>query len=113
MTSAESSGPRRWAPFDAGVVNLKPGDGAVDAACNRFYETARTAGLDVLLDDSDVRAGQKFAAMELIGLPWRVAVGPRDAASGTVEIACRRTGEKRTVEVESAVAQIRGGNGAD
>ena len=104
--------PEAVAPFDVGIVNLKQGDRDVDAACERCYEAARGAGLDVLYDDTDVRAGQKFATMELIGLPWRIAVGPRDAASGRVELACRRTAEKQTVSLDAAIARLAGRHGA-
>ncbi len=103
--------PQPVTPFDAGLVNLKQGDPVVDAACESFYEAAQRAGIDLLYDDSDARAGQKFASMELIGLPWRVAIGPRDAASGVVEIACRRTGAKQSLCRDGAIVQLRGGNG--
>ena len=45
----------------------------------------KNAGVDVLYDDRDERAGAKFAEMDLIGLPWQVVIGPRGAANGEVE----------------------------
>jgi len=102
--------PGAVAPFDCGLVNLKQGDAAVDGACEAFLEAARNAGIDVLYDDTDVRPGQKFARMELIGLPWRVDVGPRDARTGEVELVCRRSGEKRTLAAAVAVAELSGRN---
>jgi prolyl-tRNA synthetase len=93
-------------PFDAGLVNLKQGDEATDAACEALYGDLAAAGLDVLYDDRDVRAGAKFATMELIGLPWRITVGPRGLKSGTVELTSRRTGETEDLTPQSAVARL-------
>ena len=104
--------PAPVAPFDAGLVNLKQGDPGVDAACETFREAAGRAGIDLLYDDTDLRAGPKFARMDLIGLPWRVAIGPRDAAAGQVELACRRSGARTSLGPEAAIARIRGANGA-
>ena len=55
------------------------------------------AGMDVLYDDTDQRAGGKFATADLIGLPWQVIVGPRGVAAGEVEMKNRRTGERETM----------------
>jgi prolyl-tRNA synthetase len=60
----------------------------------------------VLYDDLDARAGAKFAAMDLIGLPWQVIVGPKGAGAGEVEIKRRATGERRTVHLDAAVNQL-------
>ncbi len=65
---------------------MKSGDDACDAACERIYGALTKAGLDVLYDDTDARAGGKFATADLIGLPWQVIVGPRGLAAGEVEI---------------------------
>ena len=70
--------PEGVTPFHAGIVNLKQGDAATDAACDAIYKALKAKGLDPLYDDRDERAGAKFATMDLIGLPWRVTVGPRD-----------------------------------
>ncbi|MCB1441465.1 MAG: proline--tRNA ligase, partial [Methyloceanibacter sp.] len=69
--------PQSVAPFDVGLINLKAGDTDTDAACETFYARLQQAGLDVLYDDRDDRAGAKFAAMDLIGLPWQLIVGPK------------------------------------
>ncbi len=60
-------------------------------------------GLDPLYDDRDERAGAKFATMDLIGLPWRITVGPRGLAAGKVELTSRRTGESEELSPEAAV----------
>jgi prolyl-tRNA synthetase len=98
--------PESVTPFQVGMVNLKQGDEAVDAACEVLYDDLAAAGLDVLYDDRDVRAGAKFATMELIGLPWRITVGPRGLKSGTVELTSRRTGETEDLTPQTAVARL-------
>jgi prolyl-tRNA synthetase len=100
--------PDSVAPFDVGLINLKPGDAACDAACQDLYQRFQAAGLDPLYDDRDERAGAKFAQMDLIGLPWQVVVGPRGAAAGVAEIKRRATGEKIELAFDAVVARIKG-----
>ncbi len=66
----------------------------------------KSAGLDPLYDDRDERAGAKFAGMDLIGLPWRITVGPRGVKNGVVELTNRRSGESEEISAEAAVARI-------
>jgi prolyl-tRNA synthetase len=99
--------PEGVAPFHVGVVNLRQGDAAADAACEGLYAGLAAAGLEPLYDDRDERAGAKFATMDLIGLPWRITVGPRGLASGKVELTSRRTGESEEMSPEAAVARCR------
>jgi prolyl-tRNA synthetase len=98
--------PESVAPFGCGIVNLKQGDRAADAACEGLYAGLGRAGVEVLYDDRDERAGAKFATMDLIGLPWRLTVGPRGLANGIVEVASRRTGASEEMTPEAAVARI-------
>jgi prolyl-tRNA synthetase len=98
--------PEGVAPFHAAIVNLRQGDAASDAACEAIYAGLRARGLDPLYDDRDARAGEKFAAMDLIGLPWRITVGPRGLAAGTVELTSRRTGESEEMTPDAAVARV-------
>ena len=98
--------PQPVAPFDLGLVNLRQGDEATDAASERLYEALTNAGLDVLYDDRNDRAGEKFARMDLIGLPWQVVVGPRGVKAGTAEIKNRATGERTEVPLENVVAHM-------
>jgi prolyl-tRNA synthetase len=92
-------------PFHAGLVNLRQGDAATDASCAAIYAGLVAAGLDPLYDDRDERAGAKFATMDLIGLPWRITVGPRGLANGVVELTSRRTGASEELSPEAAVAR--------
>ncbi|KAF0675436.1 proline--tRNA ligase [Profundibacterium mesophilum] len=98
--------PEGVTPFDVGIVNLRQGDGDCDAACEALYGGLRAAGLDPLYDDRDERAGAKFASMDLIGLPWRITVGPRGLKNGVVELTSRRSGESEEVSAEAAIARI-------
>jgi prolyl-tRNA synthetase len=87
-------------------VNLKSGDAAVDAAADHLYAKLKAAGVDVLYDDRNERAGGKFADMDLIGLPWQVVVGPRGLANGVVELKRRATGERSELPVDAALAKL-------
>ena len=98
--------PEGVTPFHAGIVNLKQGDAACDAACEGLYAAMTVAGLEPLYDDREERAGAKFATMDLIGLPWRITVGPRGLAGGKVELTSRRTGEAEEMTPEAAVARL-------
>jgi prolyl-tRNA synthetase len=98
--------PEGVAPFPVGIVNLKQGDGATDAACEGLYRALAAKGLEPLYDDRDERAGAKFATMDLIGLPWRITVGPRGLAEGKVELTSRRTGESEAMSPEAAVDRV-------
>jgi prolyl-tRNA synthetase len=98
--------PEGVTPFHCGIVNLRQGDEATDAACEGLYAALVTAGLEPLYDDRDERAGAKFAGMDLIGLPWRITVGPRGLKNGVVELTSRRTGESVEMTPEEAVARL-------
>ncbi len=98
--------PEGVTPFHAGIVNLRQGDAATDSACETLYAALKAKGLDPLYDDTEERAGAKFATMDLIGLPWRLTVGPRGLASGKVELTSRRTGESEEVSPDAAVARL-------
>jgi prolyl-tRNA synthetase len=88
--------PRSVAPYDAHVVAL-PGleDRAAEVAAK-----LDEAGDEVLLDDRDRRAGEKFADADLIGLPVRVTVGKKTLDDGAVDVRSRETGEEKRVEID-------------
>jgi prolyl-tRNA synthetase len=100
--------PESVAPWTIGLINLKVGDGECDAVCEALYGEAQRAGVDMLYDDRDERAGGKFADMDLIGLPWQVAVGPRGLKDGIVELKRRADGERSTMTLDEAKAWISG-----
>ena len=100
--------PEPVAPFGAAILNLRPGDAAVDAACQRAYEALSAMGREPLLDDTDERPGGKFATADLIGLPWQLVIGPKGLADGVVELKRRATGERQSLALERALEVIGG-----
>jgi len=98
--------PEGVTPFHCGIVNLKQGDEEADAACDAIYKSLTALGLEPLYDDRNERAGGKFATMDLIGLPWRITVGPRGLKNGVVELTSRRTGVSEEMTPEHAVERI-------
>jgi prolyl-tRNA synthetase len=100
--------PEEVSPFPVGIVNLRQGDGGTDAACDELYGALMAKGLEPLYDDREERAGAKFATMDLIGLPWRVTVGPRGVENRVVEVTSRRTGESEEMSIAAAVDRIAG-----
>jgi prolyl-tRNA synthetase len=94
------------APFDAVLINMKPGDAACDALCDKLEAVFAGAGRDVLYDDTDQRAGAKFASADLIGIPLQVIVGPRGAAEGTVEVKHRASGERELRKAADFLAAL-------
>ena len=98
--------PEGVTPFHVGIVNLKQGDEEADGACDALYKSFTALGLEPLYDDRSERAGAKFATMDLIGLPWRITVGPRGLKNGVVELTSRRTGESEEMTPEAAIARL-------
>ncbi|MDQ0507032.1 proline--tRNA ligase [Xanthobacter agilis] len=99
--------PDAVAPFQVGILNLKTGDSATDAACEKLYAELTTAGYDVLYDDTEERAGAKFATADLIGLPWQILVGPKGLADGKVELKRRRGGERELIAPSDILERLK------
>lgn len=99
----------RWpvavAPYEAVITVLKL-DEPTMAAAEGLYNTLRSRGIDVLLDDRDARAGVKFADAELIGIPYRLTVGPKGLADGEIELTDRITGDTKRVGIDAAAATV-------
>jgi prolyl-tRNA synthetase len=100
--------PDSVAPFKVGIVNLRVGDAACDKAADELYAKLRAAGVETLYDDRDERAGIKFADMDLIGIPWRLTVGPRGLAKGVIEVKQRAGGAVEEISAESALSRLAG-----
>jgi prolyl-tRNA synthetase len=98
--------PESVAPFQAAIVNLKPGDSATDQASEALYRELAASGVDTLYHDLDERPGSKFAAMDLIGVPWQVLVGPKGLKEGKVELKRRAGGERELLPPSEAVARL-------
>jgi prolyl-tRNA synthetase len=86
--------PRSIAPYDAEVVSLDAGDAEILARAEEAATALEGAGLSVLLDDRDQRAGEKFADADLFGAPVRVIVGKKTLEDGSVDVKERATGEE-------------------
>jgi prolyl-tRNA synthetase len=87
--------PASVAPYDAHIVVL-PG---AEAVAEQAAEALSLAGLDVLLDDRDLRAGEKFADADLIGCPLRVTAGKKSLEDGKVDVRNRATGDETRLDV--------------
>jgi prolyl-tRNA synthetase len=98
--------PDSVAPFGVAVINLRPGTPEVDAVAEQAYKALEAAGKEPLLDDRDDRPGAKFAAIDLVGIPWQLIVGPKGVAEGVVELKRRATGERQTLPLEDALKVI-------
>jgi len=99
--------PESVAPFQVGIINMRVGDEACDTACEQAYQALELAGIDALYDDTEDRAGGKFARMDLIGLPWQIVIGPRGLKNGVVEVKNRKTGEKSEMPLADALSTVR------
>jgi len=95
--------PEPIAPFQVALVpmNLHKSE-AVRAAVEPLYEALIAAGVEVVLDDRDVRPGVKFADMELLGIPHRVVIGERGLADGMLEYRSRRAEENTALPLAGA-----------
>ena len=94
--------PRAIAPFDVELVTLgKEGEEARTVA-DRLYDELREQGLDVLYDDRDASAGEKFADAELLGCPLRLTVGKRGSSRARSRCRCGAASEKRSLPLEGA-----------
>jgi len=96
------SWPRSIAPWDVELVTLgKEGEPAREVA-ERLYGDLLEAGLEVVYDDRDASAGEKFADAELLGVPLRLTVGKRGVDQGEIEAQVRRGQEKRSLPLDGA-----------
>jgi prolyl-tRNA synthetase len=98
--------PESVAPFRLGLINLRPGDAKCRAAADGLYAKLRGAGVEALYDERDESPGAKFAAMDLIGLPDQLILGPRGLAAGTIECKNRRTGAREDMPIEAALGRF-------
>ncbi|WP_424813989.1 proline--tRNA ligase [Roseococcus sp. YIM B11640] len=96
--------PDAVAPWKLSILNLKVGDAACDALCEKLHAAFPD---DAVYDDRGERAGVKFADADLMGMPWQAIVGPRGAAAGKVELKRRATGEREELSLEDALAKLR------
>jgi prolyl-tRNA synthetase len=100
--------PESVAPFTVGLVNLRAADTRCVTAADELYARLAAAGIETLYDDRDESPGAKFAAMDLIGLPYQLVIGPRGLDKGVVELKERKTGSKEDLSPEAALNRLAG-----
>ncbi|HWF95798.1 MAG TPA: proline--tRNA ligase [Xanthobacteraceae bacterium] len=98
--------PEPVAPFRAVILNLKQGAADTDAACEQLYGALSARGVDVLYDDLDQRPGAKFAAADLIGIPYQVLIGPKGLAESKIEIKRRADGSRELMSPADALERL-------
>jgi len=98
--------PEAVAPFSVAILNLKQGSSETDTACEQLYAALQGAGVDTLYHDLDERPGSKFAAADLIGVPWQILVGPRGLAEGKVEVKRRADGTRELMTPADALDRL-------
>jgi prolyl-tRNA synthetase len=98
--------PEAVAPFRVAILNLKQGDAATDAASENLYRQLDVKGVEVLYNDLEERPGPKFAATDLIGIPWQILVGPKGLAEGKIELKCRADGSRQLMTPADALERL-------
>jgi prolyl-tRNA synthetase len=96
------------APFKVVIINMRTNDEACTSVCDDLYGQLSDAGVEVLYDDRDERAGVKFADAELIGIPWQVVIGPRGVKEGIVELRRRSGGDPENLTPADLLARMTG-----
>jgi len=91
--------PAAIAPYEVLVVPVNTKDEASTAKAEEIYNSLGEAGIEVIIDDRNERAGVKFKDADLIGYPLRVVVGPKTLANGEIEVKNRRTGEVKMLDL--------------
>ena len=108
-TSHDQAGiiwPVTVAPFEVVVTVVKPKQVECAEVGERLYEALIGAGIDAIIDDRDERPGVKFKDADLVGIPYRLTVGPKGLADGVVELKRRRDGATRDLAVDYAVETV-------
>jgi prolyl-tRNA synthetase len=92
------------APYEVIVTLLNPKNAEVSDAGGAIYDALVAEGIEVLLDDRDERPGVKFNDADLIGVPYRLTVGPKGVKQGEVELTRRKSRKSRSVDLQKAAA---------
>jgi prolyl-tRNA synthetase len=99
--------PKELAPFQVHIVAIQPDKPGVRETADRLYEELQAAGLEPLYDDRDETPGVKFNDADLLGMPVRVTVSPRNLDKGSLEVRPRTATENELIPLEGAVEAIR------
>lgn len=95
------------APFQVVIVPVSNKDKDQMDKATKTYQSLKDAGIEVVFDDRNERAGVKFADADLIGYPIRITVGKKTTADGTVDVRVRRTREELTVHMDDVVDKVK------
>ena len=98
--------PLPLAPYQVIITPVNVNEKSLSETAEDLYRTLTEKGVEVILDDRDERAGVKFKDADLIGIPYRITIGPKRLADGKLEIKVRRSGEVVTLPVSEAEAFI-------
>ena len=99
--------PTSVAPYQVHIVGIQLDKPGVREAAEKLYDELRAAGLEVLLDDREESPGVKFNDADLLGMPIRATVSPRNLEKGSIEVRMRAAAENEMVPIESAVEELR------
>ena len=94
------------APYEVLITVVRPDDGPTLAAAEGLYRDLVEAGIEALLDDREERPGVKFADAELIGIPYRMTVGPRGVGQGMVEMSIRQDLSTEEIAITEVVGRL-------
>jgi len=98
--------PESIAPFDLEILPVTTDSKEVMELADSLYQKLREAGLQVLLDDRDERAGVKFKDADLIGIPKHLVIGEKNLKQGLIELKDRRTKETLKLKPEEALSKL-------
>ena len=98
--------PEEVTPFRVSLINLKKGDANCDRICEELYNKFTENKVDVLYDDTSASIGSKFATHDLLGFPYQVIVGPKNAANNQVEVKMRKDGNRVMCEINQLLEII-------
>lgn len=99
--------PMAIAPWQVHLCAVRPDDERVKAAADKLYEDLRAAGVEVIYDDRNVRAGVMFSDADLLGVPLRVVVSPRNLDEGIYELSSRDKSISEKLSPENAVVRLK------
>jgi len=98
--------PLSVAPFEVVITQLNAKDAETTDAAGALYDALQAEGIEVLLDDRNERPGVKFKDADLVGIPYRINVGPKHLKDGKVEVVRRKTGKARLVDQQKAAKAV-------
>lgn len=99
--------PKEIAPFPVHLISITNGNAEVMAEADRLYELLKENGIEALYDDRDVRAGEKFADADLIGIPSRIVISEKTMQEGGVELSGRQNGATAMVSESDIIDRLK------